>query len=182
MTRFIKTTLTTAALSLLVLTTSLSAQGPQSPTRAQPQGVLNFNDLKQTMENLGYQPKLFKDSETYRYLRIQTARYSIDAEVSSDGSTLWLVAYLTRLPSDAPASRLIALLRETRVGRARFGVRFKENWLSLQLSFDNKAVTGVVLRKKIDYQTKVANDTEKLWDVRKWKKSASVEQGRIQQN
>ena len=144
-----------------------------APAKAAP---LTDDALKTMLENLGYTVDVTGDKAPHRYkikesLPDNSLNFTITAELSSDGSTLWIYAGLYELPKGkVPGDPLRALLsKNDDIGPQFFSYSDGNKLFYLNAPASANDVTPSVMRTRLKNFVGTLNKTRDLWDTDKWK-------------
>jgi len=155
-------------LALLALTVSAPAGG-------QP-GRLDQAGLRTMLGTLGYQPHETRNESGVEYeivLRPTDGRaITTRVTLSKDGSFVWLVAWLKRVPPGRTISgnAVLGMLEENDViGPTHFSYNESRRWFFLNRPIANVDLTPERLRGEIASLGSTVVRTEALWDPDRWK-------------
>src|SRR5262249_6769548 len=116
------------------------------------------------------------DKAPHRYkikesLPDNSLNFTITAELSSDGSTLWIYAGLYELPAGkVPSEPLLALLtKNDDIGPQFFSYSAASKLLYLNAPAAAGDVTPSVMRLRLKKFINTLDATKNLWDTEKWK-------------
>jgi hypothetical protein len=136
--------------------------------------ALTIDDVGNMLKDLGYQfrPNKLDDGSVVLYLDIPTNGRTcmLDIGLSKNGSKVWLTAWFRKLSEGEtiPPNVLTQLLESTwRFGPCHFGISSGKQ-LYLGCPLDNRNLSADELRRQIDTFLNVFNQTEYLWNNKKW--------------
>jgi hypothetical protein len=146
------------------------AQGPGAP------GRLDDTGLRAALVTLGYQPREVRNEAGTEYEiplrppdgRVITTRITL----SKDGSLLWLVAWLKKVPPDRTISGnavLDMLVANDAIGPTHFSYNERQRWFFLNRPVVNQDLTAQRLRAELDQLGAIVTRTEALWNPDRWK-------------
>ena len=146
---------------------------------AQPEqagGRLDAPGLRAALGAIGYQPREVRNEAGVEYeivLRLRTgAAVTTRATLSKDGSLVWLVAWLRKLPPGRTISGnavLDMLVENDAIGPTHFSYNERVRWFFLNSPVVNQELTPERLRGEIDHVANIAARTEALWDFERWR-------------
>ena len=139
-------------------------------------GVLTPRSLPAFLSNLGYEVKTDRGpgDALMCSLKLQQGTWSVPVQVSfsKDRSQIWLVAPLrVNLPeADAFQARALArlLAANDEVGPMHFALAAGGRTLNLNLCFENRDLTPVAFRSRLDLFARSVIATEPLWNGPEW--------------
>lgn len=160
-----------ATVILMCLSTTVAhAQPERAP------GRLDAAGLRAALTAVGYQPREVKNEAGVEYeivLRLRTgAAVTTRAALSKDGSLVWLVAWLRKLPPGRTISGnavLDMLVENDAIGPTHFSYNERVRWFFLNSPVVNQDLTPERLRGEIDHVANIAARTEALWDFERWR-------------
>ncbi len=162
--------LAAAALGFCLLATVVGAQ----PDRAG--GRLDAAGLRAALDALGYQPREVRNEAGVEYeivLHLRTgAAVTTRVTLSRDGSLVWLVAWLKKVPAGRTVSGnavLDMLVENDAIGPTHFSYNERVRWFFLNSPVVNQDLTPERLRGEIDHVAGIAARTEPLWDFERWR-------------
>lgn len=162
--------LAAAAVGLGLLATVAGAQ----PDRAS--GRLDTAGLRAALGALGYQPREVRNEAGPEYeivLHLRTgAAVTTRVTLSRDGSLVWLVAWLKKVPPGRTVSGnavLDMLVENDAIGPTHFSYNERVRWFFLNSPVVNQDLTPERLRGEIDHVAGIAARTEPLWDFERWR-------------
>ncbi len=137
---------------------------------AQPVGALTADNIKEKLENLGYEPKHNGNTPSDIYYRVtffqDNYQYAIDIGLSKNGQNVWFLAPLRMLPGSKDVRTDILekmLVLNDNIGPAHMSMR-SNRMLYLNLAVDNRDMTSARLRKTIDSFCNEIRGSETLWN------------------
>jgi hypothetical protein len=152
-----------------------SAAG-QSAAPAGAPGRLDAPGLRAALTTLGYQPRDVANEAGLEYeivLRLRTgSAVTTRVTLSKDGSMVWLVAWLKKVPPGRTVSGnavLDMLVENDTIGPAHFSYNERVRWFFLNSPVINQDLTADRLRGEIDHLARIAARTEPLWDFERWR-------------
>jgi hypothetical protein len=92
--------------------------------------------------------------------------------LSRDGSLVWLVAWLKKVPPGRTVSGnavLDMLVENDAIGPTHFSYNERVRWFFLNSPVVNQNLTPERLRGEIDHVAGIAARTEPLWDFERWR-------------
>jgi hypothetical protein len=130
--------------------------------------------LGQMLEGLGLEVKkgTYKSGALYFDVKATSQDYTFDVRValSPNKRSIWLMSYLDDVPATVEASRLRALLEAINSKTGKMQFRLVGEQLKADQPLDNVGVTPARLRRELDDFAASLQDTDTLWNVKKWKK------------
>jgi len=159
-----------ALVGLALLVVPAAAQPGRVPTRTDQVG------LRALLVTLGYQPREVRNDGGIEYEiilhppdgRAITTRVAL----SKDGSLVWLVAWLQKIPPGRTISGnavLDMLVQNDALGPTHFSYNESRRWFFLNKPVVNLDLTPEKLRGEIDQFIAVIIKTEPIWDVDRWR-------------
>ena len=152
----------------------LAADAPAQPERAGAR--LDAAGLRAALGAIGYQPREVRNETGPEYeivMRLRTgAAITTRVTLSKDGSLVWLVAWLRKLPPGRTISGnavLDMLVENDAIGPAHFSYNERVRWFFLNSPVVNQDLTPDRLRGEIDHVAGIAARTEALWDFERWR-------------
>lgn len=155
--------------SLVVPTHAVHAQQPAAAKTSQEQ-------LGQMITAIGLQPELKEKRYDFAFLAPvddQQWQLSMSAVLSTDGESIWLMAWLDELPkasADVPRTALLRLLAQNdQLGEGKFFAYIPNNRrFVMQRVLPNQNLTSAQLRVALqDLGTSVV-ETYPIWSVSNW--------------
>ena len=150
-----------------------------APAHAQPEragGRLDGARLGAALGAIGYQPREVRNEAGVEYeivLHLRTgAAVTTRVTLSKDGSLVWLVAWLRKLPPGRTISGnavLDMLVENDAIGPTHFSYNERARWFFLNSPVVNQDLTPERLRGEIDHVANIAARTEPLWDFERWR-------------
>ncbi len=132
-----------------------------------PDGKVTRENLRATLENMGYEVKdLGQQSEQITLTRSGDSIY-IACSVSGSGQEFWITAYfgeLTKSEQENPAFLLSILRKNRSIQPTQFYLN--KNALSVGYAIANRSLTPAVIRASIDLFADNVHDCKDFW-VRK---------------
>jgi len=160
-----------AAVVIPALLTSAAAEEPSATGRVDVEG------LKALLNTLGYQPREARNESGVEYeivVRPPDARaITTRVTLSKDGTLVWLVAWLKRVPAGRTISGnavLGMLIENDAIGPTHFSYNEGRRWFFLNKPVANVDLTAERLRGEIAHLGATVSRTEALWDPDRWKK------------
>jgi hypothetical protein len=167
-----------AALTLTLGTTGLVLADPMpvketpAPAKMTAGEPITDAQLGQMLEGLGLEVKkgTYKSGGLYFDVKVPTKDYEFEVRValSPNKRCIWLMSYLDDMPTNAEAARLRALLEAINSKTGKLQFRLVGDQLKADQPLDNTAVTAVRLRRELDDFGASLQDTDTLWNVKKW--------------
>lgn len=162
--------LAAGVIGLYLLATAAHAQpGPAG-------GRLDAAGLRAALVALGYQPREVRNDAGVEYeivLRLRTGgAVTTRVTFSKDGSVVWLVAWLKKVPPGRTISGnavLDMLVENDAIGPSHFSYNERVRWFFLNSPVVNQDLTPERLRGEIDHVAVIAARTEPLWDFERWR-------------
>ena len=163
-------------LAVVVVILGLAAPAaPQSQSQP-PAGRVDQAGLKALLDALGYQPREARNESAVEYEiilhppdgRAITTRVAL----SRDGTLVWLVAWLKKVPPGRTISGnavLDMLIENDTIGPTHFSYNEGRRWFFLNKPIANVDLTADRLRAEIGHLGATVARTERLWDVDRWK-------------
>ena len=156
-----------------LLTGLAGAQSSGPPSAA---GRLDAAGLRAALATLGYPAREVRNEAGIEYeivLRLRTgAAVTTRVTLSKDGSLVWLVAWLKKVPPGRTVSGnavLDMLVENDTIGPAHFSYNERVRWFFLNSPVINQDLTPDRLRGEIDHVALIAARTEPLWDFERWR-------------
>jgi hypothetical protein len=145
--------------------------------QAQPAaGRVDQAGLKTLLDTLGYQPREVPNESGVEYeitLRPRDGRaVTTRVTLSRDGTLVWLVAWLKKVPPGRTISGnaiLGMLVENDAIGPTHFSYNEGRRWFFLNKPIANRDLTADRLRSEIDGLGATVSRTEALWDSDRWK-------------
>jgi len=157
---------------VVVLALALSTAAQTQP----PMGGVDQAGLKTLLNTLGYQPREVHNEAGVEYeivIRLRTGgAVTTRVTLSKDGSLVWLVAWLKKVPPGRTISGnavLDMLVENDAIGPSHFSYNERVRWFFLNSPVVNRDLTPERLRGEIDHVAFIAARTEGLWDSDRWK-------------
>ena len=161
------------ALALIVLglaATAAHAQPGRPPGRLDPAG------LNTLLGSLGYHPREVRNEAEAEFeitVRPPDGRaITTRVALSRDGSVVWLVAWLKKVPPGRTISGnaiLGMLVENDRIGPTHFSYNDSRRWFFLNKPVVNQDLTAERLRTELATLGALVARTEALWDSDRWK-------------
>ena len=152
------------------------AASAQSAGPASPPGRLDAAGLRAALSALGYPAREVRNEAGVEYeivLRLRTgAAVTTRVTLSKDGSLVWLVAWLKKVPPGRTVSGnavLDMLVENDAIGPTHFSYNERVRWFFLNSPVINQDLTPDRLRGEIDHVALIAARTEPLWDFERWR-------------
>ena len=166
----IRRRLALAVVVLGLLTPAVHAQSERAP------GRLDAAGLKALLATLGYQPRESRNEsgvELEITVRPPDGRaITTRVALSRDGSLVWLVAWLKKVPPSRTISGnaiLGMLLENDAIGPAHFSYNESRRWFFLNKPIVNQDLTADRLRAELAGLGATVARTENLWDPDHWR-------------
>lgn len=150
-----------------------------SAAHAQPErGVarLEHAGLRGLLATLGYQPRELRNESGPEFeitLRPPGGlAISTRVTLSKDGTLVWLVAWLKKVPPGRTISGnaiLDMLVENDAIGPAHFSYNESRRWFFLNKPVLNQGLTADRLQGELQQLASTVARTEALWDVDRWK-------------
>ncbi|HZP38275.1 MAG TPA: hypothetical protein VFE48_17450 [Methylomirabilota bacterium] len=161
----------------LCLAGLLAGAAAAQPARPAPgPGRLDAAGLRAALTALGYPAREVQNEAGVEYeivLRLRTgSAVTTRVTLSKDGSLVWLVAWLKKVPAGRTVSGnavLDMLVENDTIGPAHFSYNEKVRWFFLNSPIVNRDLTPERLRGEIDHVAGIAARTEPLWDFERWR-------------
>ena len=163
-----------AVLLLAGSATQIDAQDKDSDTKitkdAKPAGVLTAENIKEKLENLGFEPKHNGNTPADIYYRINLNRddyrFALDVGLSKNGQNVWFLAPLRQLPEPKDVrpdilEKMLAL--NDKIGPTHMSMG-SNRMLYLNVAIENRDITPVRLRQVIDSFCNDIRGSESLWN------------------
>jgi hypothetical protein len=168
--------LTVALVGLCLSGALAGAAGAQSAGAASAPGRLDGPGLRAALATLGYPAREVRNEAGVEYeivLRLRTgAAVTTRVTLSKDGSLVWLVAWLKKIPPGRTVSGnavLDMLVENDAIGPTHFSYNERVRWFFLNSPVINQDLTPDRLRGEIDHVALIAARTEPLWDFERWR-------------
>jgi hypothetical protein len=162
-------------LALVVAIVALLAPAAQAQPERAP-GRLDPARLKALLATLGYQPRESGNEsgvELEITLRPPDGRaITTRVALSRDGSLVWLVAWLKKVPPGRTISGnaiLDMLVENDAIGPAHFSYNESRRWFFLNKPVVNQDLTADRLRAELAQLGATVARTESLWDPDRWR-------------
>ena len=146
------------------------AQSGEAPGRLDEAG------LRAALATLGYQAREVRNDSGAEYeitLRPPDGRaITTRVTLSKDGSMVWLVAWLKKVPPGRTISGnavLNMLVENDAIGPTHFSYNEGRRWFFLNKPVANQELTAQRLRAELDHLGATVARTEALWDPDRWK-------------
>ena len=156
---------------LLAGTAAAQSAGPASAP-----GRLDAAGLRAALSTLGYPAREVRNEAGVEYeivLRLRTgSAVTTRVTLSKDGSLVWLVAWLKKVPPGRTVSGnavLDMLVENDAIGPTHFSYNERVRWFFLNSPVINQDLTPYRLRGEIDHVALIAARTEPLWDFERWR-------------
>ena len=156
---------------LLAGSASAQSAGPGSTP-----GRLDAAGLRAALTTLGYAAREVRNEAGTEYeivLRLRTgSAVTTRVTLSKDGSLVWLVAWLKKIPPGRTVSGnavLDMLVENDAIGPTHFSYNERVRWFFLNSPVINQDLTPDRLRGEIDHVALIAARTEPLWDFERWR-------------
>jgi hypothetical protein len=150
--------------------------GAHSAGSARAPGRLDGPGLRAALATLGYPAREVRNEAGVEYeivLRLRTgAAVTTRVTLSKDGSLVWLVAWLKKIPPGRTVSGnavLDMLVENDAIGPTHFSYNERVRWFFLNSPVINQDLTPDRLRGEIDHVALIAARTEPLWDFERWR-------------
>lgn len=139
-------------------------------------GQQTIQTLKPMIENLGYQPKEFKNDkgEITRYLIAAVSggrNWNISLEISPNQQNLWIYADLAPIAdtNQVPREVLFDMLKANeKMGPSHFAFNEKIKMFVLYHPVSNRGITPKLVRERIELVARQVEDHERLWNPKLW--------------
>ena len=148
----------------------------QSVAPASAPGRLDAAGLRAALATLGYPSREVRNEAGIEYeivLRLRTgAAVTTRVTLSKDGSLVWLVAWLKKVPPGRTVSGnavLDMLVENDAIGPTHFSYNERVRWFFLNSPVINQDLTPDRLKGEIDHVALIAARTEPLWDFERWR-------------
>jgi hypothetical protein len=168
--------LTVALVGLCLSGALAGAAGAPSAGSASAPGRLDGPGLRAALATLGYPAREVRNEAGVEYeivLRLRTgAAVTTRVTLSKDGSLVWLVAWLKKIPPGRTVSgnAVLDMLGENdAIGPTHFSYNERVRWFFLNSPVINQDLTPDRLRGEIDHVALIAARTEPLWDFERWR-------------
>jgi len=168
--------LTVALVGLCLSGALAGAAGAQSAGPGSAPGRLDGPGLRAALATLGYPAREVRNEAGVEYeivLRLRTgAAVTTRVTLSKDGSLVWLVAWLKKIPPGRTVSGnavLDMLVENDAIGPTHFSYNERVRWFFLNSPVINQDLTPDRLRGEIDHVALIAARTEPLWDFERWR-------------
>lgn len=143
--------------------------------------ALTHETLVATLSNMGYEVEAKKNEAGIPYYSVKFDRndwtFVINVSLSTNGQYIWLNSPLAQLPEGTnvvPQEKLTALLQKNfDTGPAYFAYRPASRRIYYLIPITNQNVTAKTLRAELDTFCKDIQDTELLWNTKKWNLAAT---------
>ena len=152
------------------------AAGAQPAGSASAPGRLDGPGVRAALATLGYPAREVRNEAGVEYeivLRLRTgAAVTTRVTLSKDGSLVWLVAWLKKIPPGRTVSGtavLDMLVENDAIGPTHFSYNERVRWFFLNSPVINQDLTPDRLRGEIDHVALIAARTEPLWDFERWR-------------
>lgn len=161
--------LTAALLALAVMALPAQAQ----PERGAP--PLDHAGLRSLLTTLSYQPREVRNEagpELEITLRAGGLAVTTGVMLSKDGSLVWLVAWLKKVPPGRTISGnavLDMLAQNDVIGPTHFSYSESRRWFFLNRPVPNHDLTAERLRVELEQLGAAVARTQALWDFERWK-------------
>ena len=139
-------------------------------------GRLDAAGLRAALAALGYPSREVRNEAGIEYeivLRLRTgAAVTTRVTLSKDGSLVWLVAWLKKVPPGRTVSGnavLDMLVENDAIGPTHFSYNERVRWFFLNSPVINQDLTPDRLKGEIDHVALIAARTEPLWDFERWR-------------
>ena len=139
-------------------------------------GRLDEAALRAALATLGYQAREVRNDSGAEYeitLRPPDGRaITTRVTLSKDGSMVWLVAWLKKVPPGRTISGnavLNMLVENDAIGPTHFSYNEARRWFFLNKPVANQDLTAERLRAELDHLGATVARTEALWDPDRWK-------------
>jgi hypothetical protein len=159
-----------AALVLVLLATVAHAQP------AGPPGRIDAAGLRTLLTALGYQPRQAGDAPGGDLEIVVRAADGLAittrVTLSKDGSLVWLVAWLKRVPRGRTinGNAILDMLQENdALGPTHFSYNESGRWFFLNKPIINQGLTADRLRAELAELARTVVRTEALWDPDRWR-------------
>ncbi len=156
--------------ALLVLAGLAHAQSER------PAGRLDAAGLRAMLTALGYPPREARGEpgvELEIVLHPQDGRaITTRVTLSQDGSIVWLVAWLKKVPPGRTISgnAILGMLEENdAIGPTHFSYNESRRWFYLNKPIPNQDMTAEKLRGELNHLATMVARTESLWDPDRWR-------------
>ena len=169
--------LTALALIAAALTVATRVNA-DTPSPAAKEFTLTDENLKDKLEDMGFEVKVEKTGNTFFYtinLKHNARNYSFWSSISPDKSVFWINQTLVKFPPiQSNAARLMKLLTNNSDSGLNFFKYVTEHKaLTMTRGIANKALTTRSLRDQIDSFVSTIESTRADWDVA-WDKPAET--------
>jgi hypothetical protein len=168
--------LTVALVGLCLSGALAGAAGAQSAGSASAPGRLDGPGLRAALATLGDPAREVRNEAGVEYeivLRLRTgAAVTTRVTLSKDGSLVWLLAWLKKIPPGRTVSGnavLDMLVENDAIGPTHFSYNERVRWFFLNSPVINQDLTPDRLRGEIDHVALIAARTEPLWDFERWR-------------
>jgi hypothetical protein len=162
--------LAVAAVVVALLAGAAYAQPERAP------GRLDAAGLKAVLTTLGYQPRESRNEsgvELEITVRPPDGRaITTRVTLSKDGSLVWLVAWLKKVPPGRTISgnAILGMLMENdAIGPTHFSYNESRRWFFLNKPVANQDLTADRLRAELAHLGATVARTEALWDSDRWR-------------
>lgn len=162
--------LAAALVGLALLASAAHAQPERAGTRLDPEG------LRTLLATLGYQPREARNESGPEFEIILRPpgglAVSTRVTLSKDGSLVWLVAWLKKVPPGRTISgnAILDMLAENdAIGPSHFSYTESRRWFFLNRPVPNQSLTADRLQAELQQLGATVARTEALWDFNRWK-------------
>jgi hypothetical protein len=154
----------------------LALAAPAAAQTQSPAGRLDPAGLRALLTTLGYQPREARNESGPEFDITLRSRDGLAittrVTLSRDGSLVWLVAWLKKVPPGRTISGnavLDMLVENDAIGPTHFSYSERVRWFFLNQPVVNQDLTAERLRGELDHLAATAARTEPLWNPDRWK-------------
>jgi hypothetical protein len=174
----LKKMLVAAVLPLAAVATVAEAQNrPFASAIVQNDVVLNDNAVASMLDSMGmdYRTMTNDTGNTYHNVILKRGdwKFVINISISDSGGYLWLSSPLQKVPDGQSVSpEVLTKMLELNYtyGPTFFAYRPTSRQFFIQRSVANRGITAKVFREKLEEFLTDIQDTQHLWDPKKWQK------------
>ncbi len=134
---------------------------------AQDCDPINAQQLRAMLVQLGYEVKDLETAVGKEKYSIMTKSHSLDIpialELSASKRYIWLTVNLGSAPADTSSKHAALLKENSKVQPCLFYITATSKLLMMGLPLDNRGVTNVFLRERLETVSKNVGSTEYIW-------------------
>jgi len=137
---------------------------------------LDHAGVQGLLATLGYQPRAARNESgaEYEIILRPSGGLAVTTRVtlSKDGTLIWLVAWLKKVPPDRTISgnAILSMLAENdAIGPTHFSYNESRRWFFLNKPVPNQGLTAERLQAELQQLGATVARTEALWDFDRWK-------------